>query len=103
MGSDAVLTMFGQNTRELGWFVEAGMTPAEALKAATTHGALLLRKEKELGTVAPGYRADLVAVEGDPLSDIKALIDGVRWVMKDGVVVVDKRAGDLKQASDRRP
>jgi imidazolonepropionase-like amidohydrolase len=103
MGSDAVFSMFGQNTRELGWFVQAGMTPAEALKAATTHGALLLGKEKELGAVAPGYRADLVAVEGDPLSDIKAVSEGVRWVMKDGVVVVDKRTGDMKRASLLRP
>ena len=47
--------------------------------------------EKTLGAVAPGYFADIVAVEGDPLHDIHALINGVRWVMKDGKVVVDKR------------
>jgi imidazolonepropionase-like amidohydrolase len=103
MGSDAVFTMFGQNTRELGWFVETGMTPGEALKTATTHGALLLRKEKELGAVAPGYRADLLAVEGDPLSDIKAVIEGVRWVMKDGAVVLDRRNGEPKHAASPRP
>jgi imidazolonepropionase-like amidohydrolase len=103
MGSDAVFTMFGQNTRELGWFVEAGMSPGEALKAATTHGALLLGKEKELGAVAPGYRADLVAVVGDPLSDIRAVIQGVQWVMKDGVVVVDRRTGNAGRADDVRP
>ena len=45
----------------------------------------------QLGAIAPGYFADLVAVEGDPLSDIKVVIDNVRWVMKDGQVVVDKR------------
>jgi imidazolonepropionase-like amidohydrolase len=44
-----------------------------------------------LGAIAPGYFADLVAVEGDPLADINAVIDHVRWVMKDGAVVVDKR------------
>jgi imidazolonepropionase-like amidohydrolase len=103
MGSDAVFTMFGQNTRELGWFVEAGMTPAEALKTATAHGALLLRMEKELGAVAPGYRADLVAVEGDPSSDIKAVIEGVRWVMKDGAVVVDRRNGEPKHVASPGP
>src|SRR5262249_47771087 len=77
MGSDAVYTMFGQNTRELGWFVKAGMTPAQALHAATTVGASLLGMERSLGAVAPGYFADLVAVEGDPVADVNALIDGV--------------------------
>ena len=87
MGSDAVLTMFGQNTRELRWFVKAGMKPAEALKAATAHGALLLGMEKSLGSVAPGFYADIVAVEGDPLADIDVVIDKVRWVLKGGTVV----------------
>jgi imidazolonepropionase-like amidohydrolase len=90
MGSDAVFTMFGQNTRELGWFVKAGMTPAEALATATTNGAALLGMEKSLGAIAPGYYADIVAVEGDPLADINVVIKQVRWVMKGGVVVVDK-------------
>ena len=90
MGSDAVFTMFGQNTRKLRWFVKAGMTPAEALATATTNGAALLGMEKSLGAVVPDFHADLVAVEGDPLVDIKVVIDHVRWVMKAGVVVVDK-------------
>jgi imidazolonepropionase-like amidohydrolase len=46
--------------------------------------------EKELGAVAPGYLADIVAVEGDPLTDIEAVVSRVRWVMKDGRVVVDR-------------
>ncbi len=90
MGSDAVFTMFGQNTRELGWFVKAGMTPAEALAAATTNGAALLGMEKSLGAIAPGFYADILAVEGDPLADIEVVINKVRWVMKGGAVVVDK-------------
>jgi imidazolonepropionase-like amidohydrolase len=90
MGSDAVFTMFGQNTRELGWFVRAGLTPAQALGAATTTAADLLRVGDRLGRIAPGYVADLVAVEGNPLADIQALFTGVRWVMKDGRVVVDR-------------
>jgi len=90
MGSDAIYTMFGENTRELGWFVKAGMTPEQALRTATANAAELLGKEKELGAVAPGYFADLVAVEGDPLADINVAINNVRWVMKAGAVVADK-------------
>jgi imidazolonepropionase-like amidohydrolase len=91
MGSDAVFTGFGENARELEWFVKAGMTPAQARAAATTNGAALLGMEKSLGAVAPGYYADLVAVDGDPLADVGAVVHGVRWVMKGGRVVVDKR------------
>lgn len=94
MGSDAVFTMFGENARELGWFVKAGMTPREALVSATTNGAALLGKGESLGAAAPGYLADLVAVEGDPLTDIEVVTRRVRWVMKGGEVVVDRtRAG----------
>jgi imidazolonepropionase-like amidohydrolase len=92
MGSDAVFTGFGENTRELTRLVDAGMTPAQAVAAATANGAQLLGMEKTLGAVAPGYFADIVAVEGNPMDDIHALVGGVRWVMKGGKVVVDKRA-----------
>jgi len=92
MGSDALFTMCGENTRELGWFVKLGMTPEQALATATTNAAALLGKDKELGAIAPGYFADIVAVEGDPLADVNVTIHNVRWVMKGGAVVVDKRA-----------
>jgi imidazolonepropionase-like amidohydrolase len=90
MGSDAVYTMFGENTRELGWFIKAGMTPEQALKTATVNGAELLGQEKSLGALRPGYFADVVAVEGDPLADVQVAIGKVRWVMKGGEVVVDR-------------
>ena len=90
MGSDAVFTGFGENTRELAWFVKAGMSPAQALQTATTTGAEMLGLEKQLGAIAPGYLADLVAVEGDPLKDINVVINHVKWVMKAGKVGVDK-------------
>lgn len=90
MGSDAVFTMFGQNTRELEWFVKAGMTPEQALATATANGAALLGMEKSLGAIAAGYFADMVAVEGDPLQDIGVAVQNVRWVMKGGKVVVDR-------------
>jgi imidazolonepropionase-like amidohydrolase len=92
MGSDAVFSMFGQNTRELGWFVKAGMTPEQALKSATIVGAELLDQKDRLGQVRGGFAADLVAVDGNPLENLDALFTGVRWVMKDGATVVDKRA-----------
>ncbi len=90
MGSDVVYTMFGENTRELEWFVKAGMTPEQALKTATTLAAQLLQKDKELGALKPGYFADICAVEGNPLDDINIAIQKVRWVMKGGEVLVDK-------------
>jgi len=91
MGSDAVYSMFGQNTRELEWFVKAGLTPAQALATATTTAAELLDRGGTLGRLAPGFTADIVAVEGRPLEDIRDVITGVRWVMKDGVVAVGAR------------
>jgi imidazolonepropionase-like amidohydrolase len=66
------------------------MTPEQALQTATTNAAALLGKEKELGAVAPGYLGDLIAVEGDPLTDINAVLNSVKWVMTNGNVVVDK-------------
>jgi imidazolonepropionase-like amidohydrolase len=94
MGSDAVYTMFGQNTRELEWFIKAGMTPAQALATATTIPAELLDQKDRLGRLAPGFAADVVAIEGRPLDDILDVIKGVRWVMKDGQVLVPLKARD---------
>jgi imidazolonepropionase-like amidohydrolase len=82
--------MFGENTRELGWFVKAGMTPEQALKTATVNAAELLDQQDKLGSLKPGYFADICAVEGNPLDDISVAIEKVRWVMKGGKVVVDK-------------
>ena len=90
MGSDAVFTGFGENTLELEWFVKAGMTPAQALATATVNAAALLGQERSLGRIQPGYFADVVAVRGDPTVDIRAVTRGTRWVMKGGVVVVDR-------------
>ncbi len=89
MGSDAIFSQFGANTEELAWFVRAGMTPWEALASATTNGARLLGMDDSIGAIAPGYYADIVAVQGDPLQDVNVVIGNVRWVMKGGVVVVE--------------
>jgi imidazolonepropionase-like amidohydrolase len=95
VGSDAVYAGWGLNMRELDWFVKMGMTPAQALKTATTEPAAMLGMEKSLGAVAPGFYADIVAVAGDPLADITAVSnrENVRWVMRSGRVVVDKTSG----------
>lgn len=98
VGSDAVYNGFGLNMRELEWFVKMGMTNEQALKTATVNPAAMLGMEKSLGSVAPGFLADIVAVEGDPLADIQVVLKNVRWVMKGGEVLVDKtRPGRTNQ------
>jgi imidazolonepropionase-like amidohydrolase len=98
MGSDAVFVGWGQNARDLPFYVECGMTPEQALKTATTVNATLLPIEKSLGAIAPGYYADLVALQGDPLADINVVLNGVRWVMKGGRVMVN-RTGPTSSSS----
>ena len=66
--------------------MRGGMTPLQALQAATINGATLLSLDKDMGTIEPGKYADLVAVSGDPLTDI-TIMEHVAWVMKGGSVV----------------
>ena len=84
-GTDAAVYPHGQNAKEFAYMVEAGIPPAYALQAATTHAAQLLRHDKDLGSVEAGKLADVVAVEGNPLDEIK-LMQHMSFVMKDGVV-----------------
>jgi imidazolonepropionase-like amidohydrolase len=83
-GTDAGVFPHGRNGHEFALLVEAGMAPRDAVLAATSRAAELLGAADELGTVEAGKRADLVAVEGDPLADVTELED-VDFVMKDGV------------------
>lgn len=81
------------STREFGYMVEAGMSPAAALQAATVNAARLLRIDGEVGTLEPGKLADIIAVRRSPLEDVRALED-VDFVMKSGRVA--KHAGQAQ-------
>jgi imidazolonepropionase-like amidohydrolase len=89
-GTDAGVQPHGLNARQLRMYVEAGMTPLQALQSATLVAARLLRAESRIGRLEPGFVGDLVAVRGDPLDDIRTLESPV-FVMKDGAVVLDRR------------
>jgi len=92
LGTDAGVMRHGTNAREFGLMVRYGMTPMQAIVAGTSNGATLLGLEAEVGTIAAGKRADVVAVRGDPIQNI-ALLERVDFVMKDGVVF--KREGQV--------
>lgn len=87
-GTDAGVSPHGENGKEFLWLVEAGMTPMEAIRAATARAAKVLRAEKDLGSLEKGKYADLVAWRKDPLADVSVLATPPDVVMKGGVVVV---------------
>jgi imidazolonepropionase-like amidohydrolase len=84
-GTDAAVYPHGENAHEFELMVGAGIPPMYALQAATINAATLLRKDKDLGSLASGKIADVVAVPGNPLEDI-SVMKQVSFVMKDGVV-----------------
>jgi imidazolonepropionase-like amidohydrolase len=83
---------FGDGAREFALYVEAGMTPMEAIRSGTVNAAELLGAADQIGSVRPGFYADLVAVTGDPLADISEL-QRVGFVMKGGDIVRDDLGG----------
>ena len=85
-GTDSGIYPHGWNARQLAYQVRWGQTPLEAIRSATRSAAELLRMDGEVGTLAPGAYADMVAVAGDPLEDVR-LLEDVRFVMKGGVVL----------------
>jgi imidazolonepropionase-like amidohydrolase len=90
-GTDSGIYPHGLNGRQLAYHVRHGQTPAEAIRSATATSAELLRWEDRVGRVAPGLFADLIAVRGNPLDDIR-LLEDVRFVMKGGAVLRDGTA-----------
>ncbi len=83
MGTDSGVTPHGRNLRELALMVEGGMTPMQAIVATTRSAAELMGLERELGTLEPGKRADLVVVDGDPL-EVATLDERIEAVYQDG-------------------
>lgn len=84
-GTDSGVAPHGKNNLEFGLMAKAGMSNRDILQAATLNAATVLRMEDRLGTLAPGKIADIIAVEGNPLDDIQAMLN-VGFVMKEGKI-----------------
>jgi imidazolonepropionase-like amidohydrolase len=84
-GTDAGVCAYGTSAKQFAFMVKYGMTPMQAIQAATTNAADLLGHPKEVGSIKPGKFADIIAVSGDPLQNIGAL-ENVQFVMKAGKV-----------------
>jgi imidazolonepropionase-like amidohydrolase len=92
MGTDAAVYPHGLNAHELDVYVnQYGMTPLEALKTTTLNAADLMGWTDKVGSLEPGKWADVIAVSGDPLKDIRTL-EHVSFVMKSGVIYKDEAA-----------
>lgn len=89
-GTDAGVYPHGDNAKQFFYMVKYGMTPAQAIRAATSSAADLIGRAKDVGTVEAGKYADIIAVNADPLADVRAL-EHVDFVMKGGVVYKDTR------------
>lgn len=84
-GTDAAVFYHGENGKEFGYMVEAGMPAIETIQSATITNAMILKKEDQLGQIKDGFIADIIAVNNDPTQDISTM-ENVVFVMKEGVV-----------------
>jgi imidazolonepropionase-like amidohydrolase len=84
-GTDAGVCAYGTSGKQFAFMVKYGMTPMQAIQSATSSAADLLARSSEIGSIKPGKYADIIAVTGDPLTDIRVL-ENVKFVMKDGKV-----------------
>ena len=91
-GTDAGVYPHGDNGKQFFYMVKFGMTPAQAIHAATTNAADLIGRSKDVGSIEAGKYADIIAVAADPLQDIRAL-ENVGFVMKGGVVYKNTLTG----------
>jgi len=89
-GTDAGVYPHGDNARQFFYMVKFGMTPAQAIRAATSSAADLIGRAQNVGTIEAGKYADIIAVNADPLADVRAL-EHIDFVMKGGVVYKDTR------------
>jgi imidazolonepropionase-like amidohydrolase len=87
-GSDAAIYPHGDNAKQFSRMVKFGMTPLQAIQAATINSAELLNWQNDMGSISKGKFADIVAVSSDPLKDI-AVLESVDFVMKGGIVYKD--------------
>jgi len=90
-GTDAGVYPHGDNAKQFFYMVKYGMTPAQAIRAATSSAADLIGRTADVGTIEAGKYADIIAVDADPMSDVRAL-EHVSFVMKGGVVYKNLRA-----------
>jgi imidazolonepropionase-like amidohydrolase len=99
-GTDSGVYPHGDNAKQFFYMVKYGQTPAQAIRAATSGAAELIGRSQDVGRVAPGLYADLIAVEGDPLADVRAL-EKVGFVMKGGATVKNAwSTADAKPAAN---
>jgi imidazolonepropionase-like amidohydrolase len=100
LGTDAGVYPHGENGAEFWSMVTLGLTPVQALQAGTINAAELMEWSERVGSISKSKLADIVAVKGDPLADVR-LLQHIQFVMKDGVVYKDEITGQSRASESR--